>query len=360
MGDSTDPLPRVAQAGGYGRQYPHRGHYFFNATIGALAFVGACFVLHAILPSPEVPGVTPKLRYFIEHKDEFDTLFIGSSHIYRHVDPLTFDQVAAEHGLATRSFNLAIGGMHPPESFYVLDQVLRAGPTKLKWVFVELEDLYPKWTKENRDTRRFLYWHNWPLTSLAVAKTIHFDERRWWKIPWQTLRSRTARVHLATFLKNLTNVGGAKDFEDWLAVRAQGDSNSEEFDQGRGYKPRPDIMSIDQARQYREQLQRSTATAGQRFLDPVTDKGYRDCARQIRDGGATPIFVVSPGSSQIEPRFHDPGSPGVVLAFNKANNYSALYDPRVRADPQHLTGEGAQEFTRLLAERFKTEVAGGE
>ncbi len=330
-----------------------------NAAIGAVAFVGSCFGLHALLPFPKVPKVTPKLRYFIEHKDEFDTLFVGSSHIYRHVIPATFDRVAAEHGVPTRSFNLAISGMHPPESFYLLDQALRAKPTKLKWVFVELEDLYLKWSKEKRETRRFLYWHNWPLTWLALAKTTNPDGRwPWWRILWQSVHSETVRVHIGMFVKNFTNVGRAKDLEDRIARPDKANSTREQLDERRGYEPRRETMSADQTAHYREHLQRSVAAAGRRVIDLLTDESYRDCAREIRDGGATAIFIVPPGSGQTELRFRDVASPpGPVLAFNKANNYPALYDPRVRVDGQHLTAEGAETFTQLLAERFAAEVA---
>ena len=359
MADSGDPLPRVAQAGGYSPRYKGRGHYIFNTAIGAAVFLATCLGLRALLPFPEVPEVTPKLRYFIEHKDDFDTLFIGSSRIYRHIEPEMFDRAAAARGVPTHSFNLAIGGMHPPESFYLLDQALRAKPAKLKWIFVELEELSPKWSKEKRNTRRFLYWHNWPLTWLAVGKTINPDGRRpWWKMLWQSVRSETVRVHIGMLMKNLANIGGAKDLEDRIAVPEDSNTNSEKFDQRRGYEPRVNTMSADQSAQYRKHLQRWIARAGQRSIDPMTDKSYRDCARKIRDRGATPIFIVPAGPSQTKLSFRDSTSPpGPVLAFNDATRYAVLYDPRVRADVQHLTPEGAEIFTRLLAERFVAEVA---
>jgi hypothetical protein len=359
VADSADPLARVAPASGYSWRYRDRGHYFINSAIGAVAFLATCFGLHALLPFPEVPEVTPKLRYFVEHKDEFDTLFVGSSRIYRHVAPATFDRVAAGHGVPTHSFNLAFGGMHPPESFYLLDQALRAKPAKLKWVFVELEELYPTWPKEKRDTQRFRYWHNWPLTWLAVAKTINSDGRRsWWKMLWQSVRSDAVPVHIGMLMKNFANVAAAKDLEDRISVPADGSGNDEPFAQKRGYEPHLNTMPADQVAPYLEQLQRSIAGAGDRLIDPITDRGYRDCARIIRDAGAAPIFIVPPDPSQKELRFRDVAAPpGPVFAFNKATKYSVLYDPSLRVDVQHLTPEGAEIFTRLLAERFAAEVA---
>lgn len=359
MADSADPLPQVAGTGGYGSQYPRRGHYFRNVAIAAVALVASCLVIHPLLPFPDIPEVTPKLRYFVEHKDEFDTLFVGSSHIYREVIPETFDRAAAAHGVRTRSFNLAIGGMQPPESFYFLDQVLRAKPANLKWVFVELQELQPKWPKEKRETRRFLYWHNWHLTRLAVAKAINPERRRsWWEILWLGVRSKTVRTHVGMLIKNFANVGAAKDFLDWGAIEKRDATSNKKFDERRGYEPHPNRLSPEQAAKYLEQLQRWMARAHQRPVDAITDEAYRDCARTIHEIGARPIFLLPPNPEQVELRFRDADSePGPVLVFNQAARYPELYEPRVRTDVQHLTPEGAEMFTRLLAERFATELA---
>ncbi len=75
-----------------------------NSTIAATAFLVACIVLHAILPFPEIDGgVSQKFRFFAAHKDEFDTLFIGSSRIYFQISPAIFDRVTRESGLPTHS-----------------------------------------------------------------------------------------------------------------------------------------------------------------------------------------------------------------------------------------------------------------
>lgn len=359
MADSVDPLPEVASAGGYGSRYPRRGHYVAHVVIAAVVFVASCLALHAILPFPDVAEVTAKLRYFTEHKDEFDTIFIGSSRIYRQVIPPAFDRVAAEHGTPTHSFNLGAGGMHVPESFYLLDRVLRTKPAKLKWVFVELEPHYPKWEQDERETRRFLYWHDWHLTLLMVGQTANPDGRRSWpKVLWQSVRAKTSRAHLAMFLKNFGNIGRSEDLQGWFAMLKQRHPGSEEFDERKGYGPNVRTMSPRQAEQYEPRLQAWKARARRRFINATTEKGYRDCAEQIRKSGGTVIFVVSPTANQNEFGFRQPDAAmGPILAFNQADKYPAFYDARVRADTNHLTPEGAEMFTRLLAKRFAIEVA---
>src|SRR4051812_12025023 len=152
---SADPLPKVEFTHGYGRNYPHRGHYVRNVAIALIAFAGSCLAIHAIRPFPDIPKLAAKLRYFRTHKDEFDTIFIGSSHVYRGIVPKTFDRVTEEAAVPTHSFNFGLDGMQPPESLYFLDQVLLTKPARLKWVFVELEEVQGEWPEQRWQTHRF-------------------------------------------------------------------------------------------------------------------------------------------------------------------------------------------------------------
>jgi hypothetical protein len=68
-----------------------------NSVIGVTAFLITCIGLRAILRFPEIDGgVSQKFRFFAAHKDEFDTLFIGSSRIYFQISPAVFDRVTRE------------------------------------------------------------------------------------------------------------------------------------------------------------------------------------------------------------------------------------------------------------------------
>jgi len=374
-----DPLPRPETAGGYGTRYAHHARSILNVIVGLSAFVATCLLLHALLPFPHVPEVSPKLRFFNLHKDEFDTVFIGSSHIYRHVVPETFDRSAVGGGVPTRSFNFGLPGMHPPESFYVLDQILRDKPSGLKWVFVELEEVYPlsrharesaprprtrsarrtNQVNENAGTRRFLYWHNPALTWMAVRKSLNANgPRAWWKNAWFVLRSKTVRLHLAVCLKNLANIGAAQDFEEIVTNSSESKAEQDHLAQQRGFEPRPENMPPSDFSRYREELAKYAAKSEPRLLDPISEAAYREFAQRIRDHGATVIFIVPPLLDQSDLRFRNEADVGArVLAFNKANLYPTLYDPRVHADREHLRFEGAQTFTRFLAERFIAEVA---
>ncbi len=94
------------------------------------------------LPFPNVPDLAARLHYYEKHRDQYDTLFIGSSRFRHQVMPEAFDAEANAEGVATRSINIGYAGMWLPESYYFLRQFLALKSTHLKWVVIEFMD-YP-------------------------------------------------------------------------------------------------------------------------------------------------------------------------------------------------------------------------
>ena len=67
------------------------------------ALAGVALSLSRIDPFGEVPIVREKWAWYTAHKDDFDTLFLGTSRTFRGVMPPVFDQLTAAAGLPTKS-----------------------------------------------------------------------------------------------------------------------------------------------------------------------------------------------------------------------------------------------------------------
>src|SRR5687767_418937 len=95
-----------------------------HGAVSIAAFVAAlcvvCWIIHETLPFPEVPIVTPKVEHLKAHGDRYDTLIIGSSRLYYQVIPSLFDELTAQAGVPTKTFNAAVAGMGPPEDSFML------------------------------------------------------------------------------------------------------------------------------------------------------------------------------------------------------------------------------------------------
>jgi hypothetical protein len=334
-------------------------HFAKNSLYGGIAlvaFLAASFVIHSLLP-PAVPkGIAAKLEFFAQHKEEFDTVIVGTSRLYYSISPELFDRTTRENGFPTRTFNFGIDGMHPPENFYVLEQILKTKPRNVKWVVLEMGEIQTKWNDilgALLGTQRVVYWHDWPRTALALKKTLNPRGKANWLIQgtrfW--LARRDLISHLFLFGKQFTSVGRASDFFPSEKRERFLDANSELGPNRDGYRPAGNAMSAERATIFKQKLAQEVSRAQPKFLDPTTDEAYRTAASQIRQAGAAPVFVVTPILTQTTAQFRQT-PPAPLLSFNDSRKYPEFYDPKVRIDDAHLTREGAEQFTRLLAQEF--------
>jgi hypothetical protein len=321
------------------------GRAFLNAGIAALVFVLSCAGLNALLPFPEIDDLSSNLRFFQRHRDDFDTLFIGSSRFRHQISPGIFDRTMRETGLRTRTFNLGIDGMVPPEDGYVLEHLLGAKPRHLKWVFIELDELQTKRVPLVEGTRRWVYWHDLKRTVLVI-RAIH-ERGGYWKARELLL------FHGALFVKNFTNVGRKIDFSEWMSRLWKEEALPKTLG------PRRRVYSAKQGDEaaevavYETDLKNAVANSESRFVSASAEHAYRRVAEEVRRAGAIPIFLITPLTMQIKLGFRpESGIADNVMSFNDAGAYPQLYRKEMRLDGNHLNSVAAEEFTRLVAENF--------
>jgi hypothetical protein len=337
-----------------------------NTAIGAAAFLLTCIGLRAILPFPEIDGgVSQKFRFFAAHKDEFDTLFIGSSRVYFQISPAIFDRVTRESGMPTHSFNFGVGGMYLPETAYLLEQILNLKPRNLRWVFIEYDEVQTKWSPENQTSRRALYWADWKRVSLLLRKLTDAGTDPLWLLNPAKLRDIMRRqndekntrslltFYAGQFEKNYTNVARAGDVLAYLLGADTKERRASYLGAASdGYVTRPNRMSPSQAAAFERGLAAAMAEAGTRPLSAYAVEAYMQCAREVRKIGAAPIFLITPSTTEINVATKGTRTPGVLMAFNDPRTYPSLFRSDVRRDGQHLTKSGAEEFTRIVAVNF--------
>jgi hypothetical protein len=322
------------------------GRAFLNAGIAALVFVLSCAGLNALLPFPEIDVLSSNLRFFQQHRDDFDTVFIGSSRFRHQISPGIFDRTMREAGLPTRSFNLGIDGMVPPEDGYVLEHLLGAKPRRLKWVFIELDELQTKRVPLAEGTRRRVYWHDLKRTALVI-RAIH-ERGGYWEARELLL------FHGALFVKNFTNVGRKIDFLESMSRLWKEEAPSKTLGpDGDGYVPLSWEMTAAQAAVYETDLKNAVADSESRFVSASAEHAYRQVAEEVRRAGAIPILLITPLTMQIKLGFRpESGIADNVMSFNDAGAYPQLYRKEMRLDGNHLNSVAAEEFTRLVAENF--------
>jgi hypothetical protein len=347
----------------YGREVAQRSFLAACANVVAalLSFALVCVALGCLLPFPDVPVVRTKFAHLATHPGEYDTLFLGSSHVYYQIIPSVFDEWTARDGRPTHAFNAGIAGLRPPEDGYVLDRILELQGKKLRYVFIELAILRTRLAYER--TRRAVYWHDWPRMSLIWRATIAQLRGKSGRVSVNDLRGPLGDLlaHLLLFVRRETNVGRGEIFASrWNGPVSDETPKSAMGANLDGWLPTnlPQIMKGEQLARYEEELaERRRQPARKHFGDAISQEAAERMISAVEKVGAVPVLIIPPTTDRKNflPRRgrFDP----IVLDFCSVEKFPELYEPGRRLDESHLNTAGAQLFTRLLAQEFLKETS---
>ena len=329
-----------------------------------LAFTGACLAIRRVFPFPEMPDAHAKMMHFSAHPDDYDALFLGTSRINFQVIPAMFDPLAQAAGVPVKSFNAGVAGMRPPEDSYFFDQLLAARPQRLRWVFIELVHIRPRFNEELRGTMRAQYWHDAPRLWLMWKRITYLKptkKRRSLERTWNDLREPLAEFpeHLRLFLREMSNLGRG-DFladqllrkrPDWRRMLPHylGDDLAGWRETGRG----EDMPAEIREKFEKERAERLAEPAAHDLAEPISQGALEAMIAKVERLGATPVLIVPPttGKKTFYPQ-PERARKTIVLDFNDPVRFPELYENRHRLDTDHLNTAGAEVFTRLLVEQW--------
>lgn len=329
----------------------------------AVVFGVACVLIRAAYPFPEVPNVKQKLVHFAGHRDEYDTLLLGSSRISYQIIPSMFDELTRAAGEPTKTFNAAVAGMRPPENTYFFDQLLAAKPSGLRWVFIEVMPMRIGMNEEHA-TLRAQYWHDLPRLSLLWRRALTLEPKK--RSVRQTLKELSEPLsefseHLGLTMYELANVGRSTFLADRLLTLAPptpisdylGEHRDGWTETGRGER----IMPAEQARLVKETADRLAKPAVRELSDPISQEALEAMIARAEKAGATPVLIIPPvtAKAMMVPR-PERTERTILLDFNDPAKYPELYKVENRLDRNHLNTAGAKVFTKLVAEHWLAAV----
>ena len=323
---------------------------FVNAAVFLIAMLCAARFLERVLPPAPVPQFSEKLAHFAAHKDEYDTLFIGSSRTFRQILPSIFDPLLIAGGQSARSFNFGLDGMFSPEDAYVAEKIFALRPQRLRRVFIEVSFFNTDFAAQAPETRRALYWHDLHRTALLCRYILPFgksskirDPERWAKA-WQ---------HVRLFLVRTLNLGeGTRLADPWRGVPPLGP----QWTLGSAHDGAvPYAAETEYAGENREGFDRDMeallAAKGKiGKFPPAPLQSLCDMIARVRALGAAPVLFIAPVAMT---RVNSPaGQVDVpILDFTDPHRWPVLFDPANRYDRGHLNSPGSRIFTRLFAEQ---------
>lgn len=327
------------------------------------ALVLASLVIDRVLPARELPPeVRAKVAYLAAHRNEYDTLFLGSSRVECHIIPSLFDRDLAGRGMVNKSFNVGIRGMFPPQDDYVLDQILSLKLPRLRWVFIEAQMLQTTVPANSPRTYEQIYWHDWPRFVLLCKRlvTTRPARHRMKRLHEALERWPDFWDHVCMFVQNTTNLGrGSVLLARGLAREPipplQWDSLADAGWISAGSKTYLRKKEFAELEKDLEECRRIPPV--KRSIDPISQEALGVMIAKIEKVGATPVVLI-PSHARESYFYPDPAlaKHHIIFDFCDPHRYPEFYQTEYRLDAAHLNPAGAEIFTNLLAEEFADAV----
>ena len=326
-----------------------------NIIAMVVGFIAVAAVLSKKTPPRYVPTVTEKLKRYASAGDDFDVLAIGSSRTYRQIIPKVFDEAMAAAGKPTRTFNLGIDGMRPPEDTYVLEKALALRRKPLKFVIVECNNIRFEVRDEDADTVRAVHWHDWKRL-VTIGRLAFYGDRK--KRGFGDTMKRRFDVfpefweHTEYWFENVTELGRGNEL---LSARLFDTTDPKKSIGSDGFHDSPvrTGLSGKELAAYEKDVEamRKTPPRAER-TEWVSQAELAEKRRIIERAGAKMILVVPP--YPMTKRFLPDGEKeqAAVIDFSNPLEFPELYTPEHRLDEGHTNRTGSEIYTRLIAERI--------
>ena len=304
------------------------------------------------------PFYLEKYNYFAQHQDDYNTLILGSSRVYRHIKPNYLDELLKDY--ETSTFNLAAPSTFNPEAYYLYEKLLNVlEKDRIKYVFLELQSLDPI-SRSNINTRRNYYWHNWKYLNFAINYTLNSN---------MSLNEKTQfiSVYSISYLVNKTRVIYDDVFFQTRNFKEYIENNQDGFyavDRQMADSKNNNMLK-DRMRYFLENThllksrieitnQSFSKQNNQDFLNKAHLNKINYLIKKSKEKNIHLVFIIPPRLPEYDgliaikeklPKTH-------IIEIANPEKYPELYQIDYSFDIGHLNSEGAKIFTKYLADEF--------
>jgi hypothetical protein len=319
--------------------------------------------------------IQQKRNRILKSDNKYNTLLIGSSRVYRQIDPAILDSATA--GKAnTQSYNFGINWLFSPETFYVYEQLVNNEKLNFKFVVIELSKI-PSVDYSNLHTTRTTYWYNWKLYNFVINTVWHANFSLGEKV-------YLSGIHTISFIDKLINLGyltNAIAFNDKQTFKQISFSDNGYEPLSKSEKNSGGAFAEENAGGRRQVFLSDTSVVTKRKaisknkfqkyddhpeLLEKYNKFYADAlnsmAADAKKSGTHLIFLLSPriDASQYDeliPLFHHL-HPDHRIEISDSRKNPELYLSANSFDETHLNDEGAKIYSTILGKKINELGAG--
>lgn len=295
-------------------------------------------------------GLSAKMHHIEQTDFTYDTYFIGSSRIYRHIVPSLFDSLNRGK---THSFNLGYSATKPPETYYFLSHFLEKVPSNTKYIILELGDIeYLETVNRN-----------------ALRSKYCIDAEHWWLAAlshWEDRKFMFSFNYTVSYLSRLLRIGMVKPALSYdktsgppnILGKHQDGYSSLEDEMLNGENNNKFVLRFEQFKADTTSLTKRKKQIGEEYEvenKPLKGKAnlkkINDLHQKAAEKGIQLILVKMPRSTGILPLYQNLNIDKIDLGGPQ--KYPQFYTNTNSYDVGHLNENGAQTFTRELAREFQ-------
>ena len=302
--------------------------------------------------------LAPKFHYIKEAKQNPNTVFLGSSRIYRHVIPSLYDSLVQN----ANSFNLGAPSTFSPQTYYLLENIIHDKQfDSLKYCFIELTGV-DSISGHLLHQPQANYWLSPEYFMFSMSEIIGN--------PYLSYRSRAliSKNYTLSFLDNILNLGHYKDIIlkrkayfrlsntknkgflslDDVLKNATSQEVKEKFMERK--------MSIEQNPELLNKRAKAILSAHQlkqKKINQVHLKKINELIDKCQSENVQLIFVLLPKYYSLEAISLISAIPKEnVIDLSNPAEYPEFYTKKYSFDIGHLNYKGARRLTRTLAIKF--------
>lgn len=314
-----------------------------------------------------------KYEEFKSRVGDFNTIFIGASTTYRHIDPTIFDSRLAEEkpDWHIHSFNFGIPANRTPQSIYALKNLIEMKGNDIEYIVLDLSEL-TKMGVDNLHKKEMIYWYTRD-NIVSVMQTSYDSERG-------TLNKiGVPLLHLFSYGEKLLMVGmGSAMLEQHAGINIEElalgpDRNGYySLDQEMVDDPEGDLAIRYDVLRTQDTIDFRTMQC-QKLYDKYRDKGtgYSKTMEQeledlIKLCNGKGIHMVVMLSQRLGDRYeyliplYNRLPEANKVSFANPAEYPELNDRNNLFDLAHLNRQGSILFTDLFATKFIEKVEAQE
>lgn len=298
---------------------------------------------------------TSKLHYYQNNQKSFNTVFFGSSRIYRHVNPIIFDSVLVEKKIC--SFNFGTPSTVNPEVYFLYENFIkRIKNTQVKYAIIELSHFNN--SIKNANTTKGSYWLTISNFTYCLEYIVYSSDSTIQKIRKTLACLEGILYNLFDFniLKETTltkNIGinGFYPVEKELS-----DANSEVL------KKRREAFQLStiQLQEIVAGLKNSDVYLNAVKVNQIHYKRLKNLILKSKEKGIHLFYILPPRLKQRDyiellPILKTLPQSNVIYLF-EYEKHKSLYSVENSFDYGHLNTKGSNIFTKFLAKKISEKL----